>query len=185
MATAQKRTSSKLGSTIKRLRQKNKMSLEELAGQTGLDPDYLTKVEEEEEIPHVGAILQISQALSLDASTLLTQAEEKERTKKKKESFQKRKRSYAYKTLSPGTAAMHLKAFQVTIDPKQDHAMVEYRHEGEEFVYVLKGKLEVTVGDKIHKLSPGKSLHFNSSVPHMLRNPGSDKSELIVVLYTP
>jgi mannose-6-phosphate isomerase-like protein (cupin superfamily) len=43
----------------------------------------------------------------------------------------------------------------------------------------------VTVGENEYRLSQGKSLHFNSAIPHMLRNPGDVKTELIVVLYTP
>ena len=41
-----------------------------------------------------------------------------------------------------------MKAFLVTIDPKQDHKMVEYRHEGEEFLYVLKGDVAGKGGRK-------------------------------------
>ncbi len=185
MSKTRKSRAVKLGAEIRRLRKKAGLSLEELAKQTGLAEDYLSRIEEETEIPPVGAMLQISRVLSLDAGKLLSRAETQDRTRKKKEGLQRRKRSYAYKTLAPGGATMHLKAFQVTIDPQQDHEMVDYRHEGEEFIHVLAGKVEVTVGENKYKLSKGKSLHFNSAVPHMLRNPGDVKTELIVVLYTP
>ena len=67
----------------------------------------------------------------------------------------------------------------------EHHEMVEYKHEGEEFLFVLSGEVDVTVGKNRHHLKSGESLHFNSSTPHMLRNPGPVKTELIVVLYTP
>jgi quercetin dioxygenase-like cupin family protein len=185
MTKARKSRATKLGPEIQRLRKKARLSLGDLAKQTGLAEEYLAKIEEETEIPPVGAMLQISRVLSLDAGTLLSRAEKQDRSRKKREGLQKRKRSYAYKTLAPGAATMHLKAFLVTIDPQQDHDMVDYRHEGEEFIHVLAGKVEVTVGENKYKLSKGKSLHFNSAVPHMLRNPGDVKTELIVVLYTP
>lgn len=175
----------KLGSEIRRLRKKAGLGLDELAKQTGLAEDYLARVEEEREIPPVGAMLQISRVLSLDAGKLLSRAEEQDRSRRKREGLQKRKRSYAYKTLAPGSATMHLKAFHVTIDAGQEHERVEYRHEGEEFLYVLAGKVDVTVGENRYRLSTGKSLHFNSAIPHMLRNPGDVKTELVVVLYTP
>ena len=161
------------------------LSRADLAKQTGLPEETITRVEEEQEIPPVGAILQISRALGLDASGLLNQSEQETRRKSKKESFKKRNQSYGYKTLSPGAATMHLKAFLVTIDPRQDHEMVEYRHEGEEFIYVLKGEVDVTVGENQYHLTSGKSLHFNSSTAHMLRNPGPVETQLIVVLYAP
>lgn len=185
MTKARKSKTVKLGHEIRRLRRKSGLSVGELAKQTGLTEDYLTKIEEETEIPPVGAMLQISRVLSLDAGKLLSQAEVEDRTQRKKESIRKRRRSYAYKTLAPGGTTMHLKAFHVSIDARQDHDMVDYRHEGEEFLYVLQGKVDVSVGENEYKLSKGKSLHFNSAIPHMLRNPGDVKTELIVVLYIP
>jgi quercetin dioxygenase-like cupin family protein len=61
----------------------------------------------------------------------------------------------------------------------------KYTHEGEEFVYVLDGKIEVTVGEHVNKLNTGDSLHFNSGISHHMRNVGSKKAELIVVIYGP
>ena len=63
--------------------------------------------------------------------------------------------------------------------------MVEYRHEGEEFIYVLKGGVEVTVGSQVNELDTGQCLHFDSGIRHLLRNRGTKKAQLLVVLYTP
>ncbi|MCP4367190.1 MAG: cupin domain-containing protein, partial [Deltaproteobacteria bacterium] len=59
------------------------------------------------------------------------------------------------------------------------------QHEGEEFVYVLEGNIEITVGENINRLKKGETLHFNSGIRHKMRNIGSEKSELIVVIYGP
>jgi len=181
----QKKDASPPGAKIQQLRKQTGLSRAELARKSGLREEAITRIEEGREIPPVAAILQISRVLGMDASGLLSQEDHRDRLKSKRESFDKRSRSYGYQTLSPGAAAMHLKAFLVTIDPRQDHERVEYRHEGEEFIYVLKGEVEVTVGENLHRLAAGKSLHFNSFTPHMLRNPGATQTELIVVLYTP
>ena len=185
MGKTRRKTSLPLGPRIEKFRKEMGLSRADLARQTGLSTETITRVEQQKEMPPVGAILQISRALCLDAGEFLTQAEKESRKKSKKESFDKRSRSYGYKTLSPGAAAMHLKAFEITIEPHRDHDMVEYRHEGEEFLYVLKGDLDITVGENQYHLTTGKSLHFNSATPHMLKNPGAVKTKLIVVLYTP
>jgi quercetin dioxygenase-like cupin family protein len=78
-----------------------------------------------------------------------------------------------------------MKAFLVTIDPKQDHKMVEYKHPGEEFLYVLKGRIEVMVGEGQNLLKKGETLHFNSGVTHKLRNVSEEEAKLLVVIYTP
>ena len=99
--------------------------------------------------------------------------------------YAKRTQDYAYTTLTPGAENKHLKAFRVTIDAMQEHKGVGYQHEGEEFVYVLSGKIEVMVGEHINTLKKGDSLQFNSGVRHQLKNIDKTKAELLVVIYGP
>jgi quercetin dioxygenase-like cupin family protein len=63
--------------------------------------------------------------------------------------------------------------------------MVEYRHEGEEFLYVLKGQVEVAVGENQNLLKKGETLHFDSGIPHKLRNLSDEEAKFLVVIYTP
>lgn len=48
------------------------------------------------------------------------------------------------------------------------------RHAGREYGLVLTGALEVTVGFETYKLGPGDSISFDSTIPHRLRNTGSE-----------
>jgi quercetin dioxygenase-like cupin family protein len=73
----------------------------------------------------------------------------------------------------------------VLIEAQQDHKGVDYHHEGEEFVYVLAGKIEVVVGEHINTLEQGDSLHFNSGIRHKLRSISDETAELVVVIFTP
>ena len=172
-----------VGKKIKKERLKKKMSLDRVANETGFSVDYLKKVEGGKKIPPVGALLQIARALEIDSGFFLKEQETSLRTRIK--AYTKRTENYAYTTLTPGAENKHLKAFKVLIDAMADHKGVGYQHEGEEFVYVLAGKIEVVVGDHINTLDVGDSLHFNSGIRHMLRNVGNEKAELIVVLYGP
>jgi quercetin dioxygenase-like cupin family protein len=97
----------------------------------------------------------------------------------------KRTENYAYTTLTPGAENKHLKAFRVVIEANEEHKGVDYHHEGEEFDYVLSGKVQVTVGDHVNTLATGDSLHFNSAIPHKLRSVSTERAELLVVIYTP
>jgi quercetin dioxygenase-like cupin family protein len=132
----------------------------------------------------VATILRLSRALEIDSGILLKK-ERDEANKRKANDFKERTEDYSYQTLTPEAVHKHLKAFKIFIDPVSDHKGVSYQHEGEEFIYVLKGKVEVTVGDNKKVLDPEDSLHFNSSIVHKLRNVSPEKAELIVVLYTP
>jgi quercetin dioxygenase-like cupin family protein len=165
------------------VRAEKNVTLERIANETGFSVDYLRQVESGQAIPPVGAILQIARALEIDSASLLK--EPGSRREKRITSHTKRTENYAYKTLTPGTENKHLKAFKVVIDAQQEHKGVGYQHEGEEFDYVLTGKVQVTVGRHVNTLSAGDSLHFNSGIPHTLRSISDERAELIVVIYTP
>jgi quercetin dioxygenase-like cupin family protein len=173
------------GAKMKQLRQVRKISFEHLANRTGYSQRYLKDVEEGKVIPPVAAVIQISKALSVDSGSFLSAEEQEATTKRRKESFYKRTQAYSYKTLTPDAEEKHMKAFLVTIDPRQDHKMVEYRHAGEEFIYVLKGEVEVIVGENPNHLKKNETLHFNSGITHKLRNLSDEDAKLLVVLYTP
>ncbi len=171
------------GKRVMKLRRERKLSLKDLANETGLSKEYISQIEKGEAIPPVAVILRISRALGIDSSLLLR--EEKEEGRRKDQDYQKRTEAYAYENLTPEARDKHLKAFRVFIDPKSDHKGVSYQHLGEEFIYVLKGRIEVMVGENRNVLGPNQSIHFNSNIVHKLRNLSAGKAELVVVLYTP
>ncbi len=177
--------SNNFGSKLKKLRTEKGLSYEDLANDTGYTPQYLKDIESQKIIPPVSAIIQISKALSIDAGTFLTAEEQKESEKRRISSYLKRTEEYAYTPLTPGAKTKHMKAFLVVIPPLKEHKKVEYQHEGEEFIYVLAGKLEITIGDNVRLLNSNESIHFNSAIVHKLRNPGHEETKLIVVVYTP
>ena len=172
------------GKRLMKVRKEKKLHLKNLANETGLTTKYISQIEKGEIIPPVSVILQLSRALEIDSSILLRE-EERLAGKKSDQDFQKRTEAYTYQTLTPEARHKHLKSFKVFIDPKTEHKGVSYQHLGEEFIYVLKGKIEVMVGENKNMLGPHQSLHFNSSIVHKLRNVGSENAELLVVLYTP
>jgi transcriptional regulator with XRE-family HTH domain len=173
-----------IGKRLLKLRREKKLTLKHIANETGQAPGYISQIEKGEKIPPVSVLLQLSRALEIDSSILLRQEQERV-SKKSADDYQKRTEDYSYETLTHEARHKHLKAFKVFVDPKSDHKGVGYQHQGEEFQYVLKGKVEVMVGENRNILGPGDSLHFNSSIVHKLRNIGKAKAELLVVLYTP
>lgn len=169
------------GDRIREMRKKLNLDINQLADKTGFTPEYLQEIEAGSVAPPVGTLIQISRALAVDSATLLAE----ERREQRRRSYRKRTKSYSYKNLTPDAEDKHLWAYLVTLDPGKAHEMVEYKHPGEEFVYVLEGKVEIQVGDKVNQLKKGATLHFNSSIPHNLKNLSAKKSQLLVVVYTP
>ena len=173
------------GQRIKKLREDHKMSVVDLAEKTGQPPEFIEQVESDSLTPPVSFLLQLSQALQIDPSNFLTDQEKVQIDGKRQEGYAKRTQNYSYRTLTPGAADKHLRAFMVTIEPREYHKMVEYKHPGEEFIIVCKGELELTLGSKVFHLKQGETMHFESETKHKLRNIADEPCELIVTLYTP
>jgi transcriptional regulator with XRE-family HTH domain len=173
-----------LGERIKAGREKMGMSIEDLALETGYLREILAGVEEDRTVPPVSLVLQLSRVLKLNMEELETQ-EDALATKRRSKSHKKRVDSYAYTPLSKPGPDKHLRGYLVTIDAFTEHQGVEYHHEGEEFVFVLKGGITLQVGENVSKLAVGESLHFNSTLHHKLSNPSPEIAELLVVVYVP
>jgi len=172
-----------VGKKIKTARTAKKFSLDHVANETGFSTQYIKEIEAGKAMPPVGALLQISRALEIDSGSLLKEPESRLQSRIKAQT--KRTEDYAYTTLTPGAENKHLKAFRVSVEAQKTHKGVDYHHEGEEFVYVLSGKIQVTVGEHVNTLKAGESLHFNSGIRHKLKSVSDETAELIVVIYTP
>jgi len=182
---AKQEASSTFGRKLKKLREAEGLSVEELAGQVSLKTGYLEQLERDEALPSVAEILTLSRRLSVEPSTFMGEGGPQRKAEKRRTALQTRASDYAYQLLTPADEDRRLMAFQVAIDPESEHRKVGYRHEGEEFIYVLSGRLKITVGKKATTLGPGQSLLFDSGQKHHLQNPGREATRLLVVLYSP
>jgi transcriptional regulator with XRE-family HTH domain len=176
-----------IGQKIRSMREKKKITLEELSDRTGLTSARLSDIEEGIGFAPVGDILKIARALTIDPGELLQGGKdrEKELEKKRIRDFKQREEAYQYEVLTPQATKSHLRAFKVTIPANSEHPGVRYQHEGEEFVYTLKGEVEIQVGHKKYCLKKEQTLHFDSGIHHLLKNPGNTNTVLIVTIYTP
>ncbi len=173
------------GARLRKLREGEGLSVADLGEQVGMDPSYLEEMEAEKVYPHVSEIITIARTLSVDPSAFLADKPVKTTPGKMKKAISVRTRDYAYETLTEEDPAMHLMGFRVSIDPKSEHRKVGYQHEGEEFIYVLAGELWIKVGRNTRTMKAGESIRFDSGKKHQLKNPGTETTELIVVIYTP
>lgn len=178
---------SNTGLKIAALRKKRKMSIDELSKKTGLPEAHLAEIEEGKGFAPVGDMLRIARVLTVDPAELLEKGggHDRDLEKRRISDFRKREEAYQYEVLTPQAKKDHLRAFRIFIPPRSEHHGVSYQHEGEEFIYVLKGSVEVTVGQKKHRLKKDDTLHFDSGIRHTLKNQGSAETVLIVTLYTP
>jgi len=173
------------GQMLKKLREAGKWSLEKLAETTDQSPDFIRQVENDEVAPSVSFLLRLARAFKVDPGTFLGEEQKTMMLDRRTEAYIKRTENYSYQTLTPGAENEHLRAFMISIESRKDHKPIAYKHEGEEFVFVLEGKIELTLAGKPQILNAGESLRFNSEVPHKLKSLSDELSRCLVILYTP
>ncbi len=178
-------TAKAFGAKVRGLRESHNWTIEALSEAIGQSPEFMEKVENGTVTPPVAFLLRFAKALKVDPETFLRREEKALIRSLRDQAFMKRTRDYSYQTLSPAVESRHLRAFMVTIEARKTHKPVAYKHEGEEFIFVMEGELKFTLGNKDHRLRVGESIHFNSDTPHKLKSMSSETTRCLVVLFTP
>ena len=71
----------------------------------------------------------------------------------------------------------------IVMEPGSAQGKERYSHRGEEFAFLVKGKLEVFVGDKKYILEEGDSIYFDSSLSHGWSNISQGSTEVILISF--
>ena len=184
---------SKIGKRISSFREKNSLSTSDLAKRTGLTEEFIISVERDDTYPSLGPLLKIARALGVRLGTFMDDQVSKDplitRLAERTEELTTHKGSdkavaQKFYSLGKGKSDRHMEPFVVELMPEPDEDKNLSSHEGEEFIIVTKGKLEVTHGREKHVLEPGDSIYFNSIVPHNV-SAKDEPCEIHAVLYFP
>ena len=172
-------TDSRIGSKITTVRTSLGLSREDLAERSGCDAAVIERIEAGEGVPSLAPLIKISRALGVRLGTLLdddTQHLVSLETGTGSGFLQ-------FFSLAAGKSARHMDPFLIDVNPGEQHELSS--HEGEEFLHVLDGTLEVEYGKGIHTLGVGDSIYYDSIVPHQVRAAGEAPARILAVVYTP
>ncbi len=78
-----------------------------------------------------------------------------------------------------------MEPFFVEIMPESAKQKTLSSHEGEEFIVLVSGAVEVIYGNETYELKAGDSIYYNSIVPHYVSCAGEEKAEIYAVIYIP
>jgi quercetin dioxygenase-like cupin family protein len=78
-----------------------------------------------------------------------------------------------------------MEPFWVEYPARNVSDLTYFNHQGEEFIHVQHGELEVRIGDKTFALKQGDSLYFDANLPHAIRSLDGEKTAAIVTIFTP
>lgn len=169
---------------LKQLRVQRGLTLERLAQTSGLTRSYLSKVERGISNPSIESALSISTALGISVEKLFGHKEEEGDPITIVRSHEGAgKDPDAYLSLVAGVNPDRtMRAFVVRPGNQSGRGRTTSHHDGEEILYVLKGKIELQVGRSVEMLGVGDCVHFNSSIPHKLTSVGSVPASALVVV---
>ena len=97
--------------------------------------------------------------------------------------FGREESGYYYEALAFKKSKKFMEPFLVEFKRKKLEKLSYFSHEGEEFLYVLRGTLEFRTEDRQYVLDPGDSLYFESSIPHAYRAVGKSNVKALTVVY--
>ncbi|MBI3831669.1 MAG: cupin domain-containing protein [Planctomycetes bacterium] len=165
-----------IGENIRRLRLKKGVTLTQAAEQAGLTKSTLSKIETGSISPPISTVLRIADALGAPMAEFFAEGSKSRHyvvTRKGKGTPIVRDGSqfgYAYEALALDMPAKKAEPFILTIKPTDPPAT--FQHGGDEFMYILSGKMEFTIAGESTVLNPGDSVYFNPREKHSARALG-------------
>lgn len=185
-----------IGEKIKSLRTAKEISIEELAERSGLAIEQIRRIEENIDIPSLAPLIKIARTLGVRLGTFLDDqinetgavicrhGEEDDTISFSNNAVDARQHLH-YHSLSRSKTDRHMEPFVIDIDANQDKEFQLSAHEGEEFIMVLKGTLEINYGKQTYLLEEGDTIYYDSIVPHHVHAFEGQVARILAVIYTP
>lgn len=175
-----------LSQRIRDLRRQHGFTLEKLASATGLTQSNLSKVENFRVTPSLPALGRIAAALGITVSDLLDGLDARPGivvVRKQDRQPVERDRPHSairYYALASERRAKSMDPFLLKVPPGEPRKEA-LPHEGEEFLMVLKGKIELEYDGKRHALRNGDCAYFDAARDHRILNPSTTEAEVLCV----
>ncbi|MDD4921349.1 MAG: XRE family transcriptional regulator [Bacteroidales bacterium] len=184
-----------VGSKIKSIRESKNISIEQVAERSGLTADQIERIEENTNLPSLAPLIKIARVLGVRLGTFLDDSEHLGPVICRKDE-QPQGISFSSETanshnnlnffaLAQSKTGRHMEPFLIDIDSASKNGYMLSTHEGEEFIYVLEGEVEVTYGKSTFVIKTGESIYYDSIVEHNVHAANDSKAKILAVVYTP
>ena len=188
-----------VGKRIKTIRENRQMTVEDLAaaipGEKTANAKLIEELEAGALVPSLTPLLQIARELGVRLGSFLDDQAGHPIVLTKSDAVEATSR-FAGSNLSGGKAELkfhslaankndrHMEPFIIDVQPHNGIPALS-RHEGEEFIYVLEGEIEITYGKEKYRVATGDSIYYDSIVPHHLHTADGNPAKILAVIYAP
>ena len=186
---------SHIGKKLRKLRTERGLDLATLAEMSRLDEDILHRLESGHFLPSMALILKIARILDVRLGTFLDNDVEeygvvviRQGNPKNEVSFAgaelEQRPRFDFHPLATDKKGRHMEPFLIDVHPTGTRNHKFSTHEGEEFIYVLSGKLVIYHGNQRFSLSAGDSIYYDATVEHDIDAVDGD-ARILSIIYTP
>ncbi len=184
-----------VGEKIRHIREIKKVSLEDLAERSGMEITMVQQIEQGKNIPSLAPLIKIARALGVRLGTFLDDVDSYGPVVVRSGEHQKGARFTSqtsvalehlnFFSLAFDKAGRNMEPFIVEIEPGNQSDFVMSSHEGEEFIYVLDGEIEINYGKEVYTLAKGDSIYLDSIVLHNVHSGNHLPAKVLAVVYAP
>lgn len=178
-----------IGERIKKKRNEKGFSLRELAGKVDLSASFLSQIEQGKASPSIENLKKIANYLEVKVSYLIEEEDEALGSFHIKKEDRKYVESIDSKTsialLTSSKIEKNMEPIMYEIKPGGESGRGFFNHNGEEFIYIVEGTLDVYIEDQLTTLNEGDSFYFKSSLNHRFKNNGKKLTKAIWIVTPP
>jgi transcriptional regulator with XRE-family HTH domain len=186
-----------IGEKIKNLREMKQISVREMADRSGLEENQVRRIEGNEDFPSLAPLIKMARVLGVRLGTFLDDQQELGPVVCRRESLEQqdgigftnnavtRHKYMSYHALSSDKSGRHMEPFLIDVEPSDDTNFAFSTHEGEEFIYVIDGIIEINYGKNTYRLNEGDSIYYDSIVAHHVHAVDRKPAKILGVVYTP
>jgi transcriptional regulator with XRE-family HTH domain len=173
-----------IGSKIKQLRLQLNLSQTELADRCELTKGYISQLENDLTSPSISTLCDILAALGTDLSEFFKKEDDSRIVFTENDFVEKRENGMLWKWIIPNAQKNEMEPVLVELESGAS-TTVDFPHEGEEFGYVLDGKISIELDKKKYSCKKGEAFYYSADKPHTIYNSGKTNARFIWISTPP
>jgi transcriptional regulator with XRE-family HTH domain len=174
-----------LGGRIRAARGRRGLSVAELAAQAGVSKSLVSQIERAIAAPSIDTVRRLASVLQVPVFSLfLEELDDGMVVRRAQRRVVRYPGSGATREILSPSLSGRMVLVWVTF-PAGEDGREPVRHVGEESVVVIRGSLEVQIGNQVVRLEAGDSMTFDPDAPHAFRNPSDDVTEIVTAIAPP
>ncbi len=173
-----------IGKKIRSMRNQLGLTLAELADRCELTKGYLSQLENNLNSPSIATLTDILSALGSNLAEFFSEDKQEKVVFSKNEFIEKDADGMLWNWLIPNAQKNMMEPVLAELTQNASTS-VDIPHDGEEFGYVLEGKIVIALGNKRHVCKKGEAFYYVANQPHFIINKGTGKAKFLWISTPP